>query len=68
MPEKYLKETTVEGSIETRLYQAQLLHKAFPQPLHVVIIVKTNLRTQAQAQAILFSSDLTLVYAPLVDY
>ena len=68
MPEQYLKETTVEGSIQTRLYQAQLLHKEFTQPLNVVIIVKTNLRTQAQAHVILFSSDLTLAYAPLVDY
>jgi DDE superfamily endonuclease len=68
MPAQSLKETTVEGDIETRLYQAQLLHKEFPQPLNVVIIVKTNLRTQAQAHVILFSSDLTLAYAPLVDY
>ena len=50
------------------MYQAQLLHKEFPQPLNVVLIVKTNLRTQAQARVILFSSDLTLAYAPLVDY
>ena len=68
MPEQYLKETTVEGHIETRLYQAQLLHKEFVHPLNVVIIVKTNLRTQAQAHVLLFSSDLTLAYASLVDY
>jgi hypothetical protein len=68
MPEKYLKETTVEGHIQTRLYQAQLLHKEFAQPLHVVILAKTNLRTQAQAHVILFSSDLELTYAQLVDY
>ena len=68
MPETYLKETTVERDIQTRVYQAQLLHKEFAQPLNVVIIVKTNLRTQAQAHVILFSSDLTLAYAPLVDY
>jgi putative transposase len=68
MPEKFLIETTVEGPIQTRLYQAQLLHKEFAQPLHVVIIVKTNLHTQAQAHVILFSSDLTLAAASLVDY
>jgi putative transposase len=68
MPAQSLKETTVAGHIETRLYQAQLLHKEFVHPLHVVIIVKTNLRTQAQAHVILFSSDLTLAYAALVDY
>lgn len=68
MPERYLKETTVEGHIQTRLYQAQLLHKEFAQPLNVVILAKTNLRTQAQAHVILFSSDLELPYVQLVDY
>src|SRR5256885_10651021 len=68
MPEQYLKETTVEGRIQTRFNQAQLLHKGFAQPLNVVIIVKTNLRTQTQAHVILFSSDLTLASASLVDY
>ena len=68
LPEKYHKETTVEGHIETRLYQAQLLHKEFVQPLNVVIIAKTNLHTQARAHVLLFSSDLELAYTPLVDY
>jgi hypothetical protein len=45
IPGQYLKETTVEGPIQTRLYQAQLLHKEFAQPLHVVIIAKTHLQT-----------------------
>jgi hypothetical protein len=68
LPEKSLKETTVEGHIQTRLYQAQLLHKEFAHPLNVVMIVKTNLHTQARAHVVLFSSDLALAYAPLVDY
>jgi hypothetical protein len=68
MPEKYLKETAVEGHIHTRVYQAQLLHREFAQPLNVVIIVKTNLHTRAQAHAILFSRDLILTYTSLVDY
>jgi putative transposase len=68
IPMQYLKESSVEGHIQTRLYQAQLLHKEFTQPLNVVIIVKTNLRTQARAHVVLFSSDLALAYAPLVDY
>ena len=38
----------------------QLLHKGFTQPLNVVILAKTNLRTQARAHVILFSSDLAL--------
>jgi putative transposase len=68
LPVQYLRETTVEGHIETRLYQMPLLHKEFAQPLNVVIIAKTNLRTQARAHVVLFSSDLALAYAPLVDY
>jgi hypothetical protein len=59
LPGKHRKETTVEEHIETRLSQAQLLHKEFAQPLNVVMIVQTNLRTQAQAHVV-FSSDLDL--------
>ena len=65
---QYLTETTVEGPIQTQTYQAQLLHKEFAQPLNVVIIVKTHLRTQARAHVVLFSSDLDLDYTLLVDY
>ena len=68
LPEQSLKETTVEGHIQTCLYQAHLLHKEFAPPLHVVIIAKTNLRTQARAHVLLFSSDLELAYTSLVDY
>jgi len=68
MPEESLIDTTVEGPIQTCIYQAQLLHKEFAQPLNVVIIVKTNLPTQAHAYVILCSSDLTLAAASLVDY
>ena len=34
----------------------------------MVVIVKTNLQTQAQAHVILFSSDLDLAYDLLIDY
>ena len=68
LPMSYLKATTVEGQMKTCVSQMQLLHKEFTQPLNVVIIVKTNLRTQAHAHVVLFSSDLALAYAPLVDY
>ena len=68
IPGQYLKETTVEGHIQTRLYQVPLLHKEFAQPLHVVIIANTHRQTQARAHVIRVSSDLELGYAPLVDY
>ena len=66
LPVHYLTETTVEGHIETRLYQRQVLPKEFVQPLHVVIIAKTNLRPQARAPVILFSRDVALAYTLLV--
>jgi putative transposase len=64
---KYLQETTVEGSIQTRVYQAPLLHNACAQPVNVVVMTKRNLRTHGRAHVILLSRDLTLAYAPLVD-
>jgi hypothetical protein len=68
LPDHYLKETRLDGHIQTCFYQATLLHKEFSQPLNVVIIVKTNLDTQAVAHALLFSSDLDLAYNQLVAY
>src|SRR5262252_3764249 len=68
LPVEDLKETMVEGHMQTCLYQMHLLHKEFTQPLNVVILVKTNLRTQARAHVVLFSSDVALAYALLVDY
>ena len=68
IPTQCLKETTVEGHIQTGFSQAQLLHKEFPPPLHGVLLAKTTLRTQARAPVILLSSALELAYTPLVDY
>ncbi len=68
IPKEYLKEITLEKSIQTEIYQMTLLHKLFPQMLNVVIIVKTNLKTHARSHVILFSSDLDLPYEKLIDY
>jgi putative transposase len=68
LPASSLKASTVEGHIETCIYQAHLLHKEFPHPLNVVIIAKTNLRTQARAHVVLFSSDPDLAHTVLMDY
>jgi hypothetical protein len=68
IPEKNLKSTTVKDGIQTCTYQAQLLHKDFPAPLNVVILVKKNLSTEAWGHVILFSSDLELSCEQLVDY
>jgi putative transposase len=68
IPDTYLKSTTVEKGIQTCVYQAQLLHPDFPGPLNVVILVKTNLSTQAWAHVILFSSDLALSADQMIRY
>jgi putative transposase len=68
IPARYLRQTTVEEGIETRIYQLAALHREFAQALNVVILVKTNLQTQACAHVVLFSSDLGLSWDRLVDY
>jgi putative transposase len=68
IPDEYLKETTVEDGIQTRIFQMQLLHREFPEPLNVVVLLKTNLVTQTWAYVILFSSDLALPYDKLIDF
>ena len=68
IPQRYLCQTTVEKDIETHIYQVQARHKTFAQPLNVVCLVKTNLKTQAQAHVLLFSSDLELPFDKLLDY
>jgi DDE superfamily endonuclease len=68
IPERYLRQTSVEHGIETRTYQLEARHKTIAQVLNVVLIVKTNLRTQAVAHVILFSSDLALPFDKLIDY
>lgn len=68
IPERFLCQTRVEKGIETRIYQLQARHKTVAQLLNIVIIVKTNLKTQAQAHVILFSSSLALSFDTLIDY
>ena len=67
-PAQFLKQSSVDGEIETRIFQARLLHRAFAQPLNVVILVKRNLKTQACAHVVLFSSDLALTAEQIIDY
>ncbi len=67
IPVRYLAQTTVENQVETRIYQARMLHHEFAQALNVVILVKTNLKTRARAHVVLFSSDLNLNYPRLID-
>ncbi|HXV98479.1 MAG TPA: transposase, partial [Anaerolineae bacterium] len=68
LPDQYLKETTIGDGLQTNIYQMTMWHKLFPDLLNVVIIHKINLKTQACAHVVLFSSDLNLAYDKLIDY
>ena len=68
IPSQYLKASYLEDDIQTDYYQATMLHKSFAQPLNIVIIVKTHCKTGKRAHVVLFSSDLALTYAQIVDY
>jgi putative transposase len=68
IPAQYLKETSLVDGIQTNIYQMKMWHKLFPYLLNIVIIVKINLKTQARAHVVLFSSDLELAYDKLIDY
>lgn len=65
---KYLKSDKIEDGLRTQIYQATLLNKEFAAPINVVILLRTNLSTQAQAHIILFSTDLELSYEKIIDY
>ena len=68
LPKEYLKETTVDTNIVTKIYQIKMLHRKFIHPLNVVIIQKFNTQTNKSAQIILFSSNLDLAYDKIIDY
>jgi putative transposase len=65
---KYLKETLTEDHLRTDIYQGQFYNKEFAFLLNVVIILKTNLNTGAQAHVILFSTDLELTYDKIIRF
>lgn len=65
---KYLKETSIEDHLRTDIYQGQFYNKEFAFALNVVILLKTNLETGAQAHVILFSTDLELAYAKIIKF
>ncbi len=68
IPDKYLKSKEHDKEICTEVYQIKALHKNFPEALNVVIICKRNHKTKKSAHMILFTSDLNLGHAEIVDY
>ena len=68
IPAQYLVEKSSAKGVETCLYQAQMLHRDFAQPLNVVIITKHKLKTGAFATVNLFASDLQLPCDRIIDW
>lgn len=68
MDARYFKTTSTEDNLRTDTYQGQFYNKEFAFSLNVVIILKTNLETQAQAHVILFTTDLELAYDKIVKF
>ena len=67
-PAAYLQATSIDEERETNMYQLALWHKKCAEMLKIVVIVKRHLQTHKTAHVVLCSSDLTLGYAPLIDY
>lgn len=49
-------------------YQMMVWHKDFADPLNVVVLVRTDSRTHTSSHVVLFSTDLSLSAAQIVDY
>ena len=64
---KYRVSTETHGNITTEVYQVELRHKKFPDPLNVVCILKTQLMTPQKSHVLLFSSDLALEAETMID-
>ena len=68
MDAHYLKETSTVDQLRTAIYQGQFYNQEFAFAVNVVILLKTNLTTHAQAHGILFSTDLELAYAKVIQF
>jgi hypothetical protein len=68
LPDAALVHTVTEGTLLTHTYHLTVLHKDFPDPLNLVVLVKVQTQTGKRAHALLFSTDLTLSPQHLVDY
>ncbi len=67
MPQQFLCHSSTEEDWCTEIYQVRVLHKEFAQPLNVVILLKTNVKTQQQGHVILFDRVLELTSNQLID-
>lgn len=68
LPADACVQTVIDGQVVTQTYQLTVLHKEFADPLNLVVVVKTNRRTHQCAHILLFSTDLSLSAAHIVDF
>ena len=68
MDAKYLKQSKTDGKFRTDIYQGQFFNKEFAFALNVVILLKTNLATNAQSHVILFSTDLEQSFDQIIHF
>ena len=59
---------TMDRNIQTEVYQMELRHRKFTDPLNIVCILKTNQTTKQQLHTFLFSPDLDLDAEKMIDY
>jgi putative transposase len=68
MDKKYFKKTSTDKDIETKIYQFQALQKTINEPINVILIFSTNLKTKKTTHTLLFSTDLEQGYEKIIDY
>ena len=68
LPPQALVSTEVADGVQTNTYQGVYWHKAFGRQLNVVVVVKTKVADGQRSHVVLFSSDLTLGAAQVVEY
>jgi putative transposase len=68
LPDSLLTSRQIEGDYRVEIYQMQGYQKEYPELLNVVFIRKTDLKTGKVAHVLLFSTDLSLTAAQIIDY
>jgi len=68
LPEHARCSSVTEGRFVIDTYQMTVGHKDFPDLLNVVVLVKTDTRNHKSSHVVLFSTDLSLTAAQIVDY
>ncbi len=68
LPPEALCHSVVDGVYRIDTYQMRVFHKSFSDALNVVVVVKTHLKTSRRGHVVLFSTDLDLTAAQIVDY